>query len=89
MATGLDHGAERIGDIVIIIGHQNARGFLHAALPCLAVASGRVTRKLEPTPGSEFTEIFPKCCSTSCLAVGSPNPAPKLLVVNSGSKIFV
>ena len=58
MVLGLFQPAlDVLADDAIVFDDEN----LH---PWLPVAMGRNTRKVAPSPGSEFTSIRPRCCST-------------------------
>ena len=56
--------------------------------PTVPVASGSSTVTVVPPPGGQSIRIVPWWASTRRLAVGSPRPVPRDLVVKNGVKIF-
>ena len=85
----VEHVGERLGEIAVILDDQHiARGrqYGHAAALIAASSGSRMVTQV-PRPTSLSIAMLPLWCETICLTVASPSPVPKLLVLNSGSKI--
>src|SRR5436190_7164406 len=84
IAAQLQQIGNAFGMVLVVIDDKNA--MFHAAMLC-RLENGRLMRTTVPFPGRLSMQIAPRCCSTSCLTVGSPSPVPKFFVLKSGSKM--
>ncbi len=78
-------GAEHQPDRFFVVGDEDS---CHDQIrPLVASATGRLTRKRVPRPGSLSTPMVPPCWATRCSVTASPRPVPLFLVVKKGAKM--
>src|SRR5262249_4203973 len=83
VTTDVEDIGKAFSMIDVVVDDQNAA---HAAT-LSGTGTGRLTRIAVPRPTSLSTPIEPSCSVTICFTVARPRPVPKLLVLNSGSKM--
>src|SRR5215469_888501 len=78
------HARQQItDDLAVVFGVLDDQDALaHSAASIISSTwTGNTTRKVEPRPNADSTEIVPPCISTIRLEIARPSPVPPLLRV--------
>src|SRR5262245_43696063 len=71
--------AQDLPIVFLVLDHQYA--LAHVGLACCSTSTGSKTKKVEPCPGRESTQIRPPCISIIRFEIASPSPVPPFLRV--------